>query len=164
MFEPSTRRQFLAQVGVAAASAALPTGEVLAADTLKRSGSRVAIARDESLMRGRVNEHGELLSKLLDAALQRVTGAADAVAAWRSLFRPRDRVGIKVNTLGLSTQPAVVDAIVAGLSGSLLTRALALLQDIEERQEDEPAQSGRTIVIEGGKPDPAPPSKNKSSG
>ena len=55
-------------------------------------------------------------------------------------------------------------AIVAGLSGSLLTKALALLQDIEERQEDEPTQSGRTIVIEGGKPDPAPPSRNKSSG
>jgi uncharacterized protein (DUF362 family) len=31
------------------------------------------------------------------------------------LFNPKDRVGIKVNTLGLTTQPAVVDAIVAGL-------------------------------------------------
>ena len=47
--------------------------------------------------------------------MQKLTGAADAVAAWRQVFKPGDRVGIKVNTLGLSTQPAVVDAIVAGL-------------------------------------------------
>lgn len=57
-------------------------------------------------------------------------------------------------------------AIVAGLSGSLLTRALALLQEIEQPQQNENFASSRTIVIEGGKPDPAPaaPQKNKSSG
>ncbi|MFH1419900.1 MAG: DUF362 domain-containing protein, partial [Planctomycetota bacterium] len=47
-----------------------------------------------------------------------VTGSADAAGAWRSLFRPADRIGIKVNTLGLSTQPVVVEAIVAGLVGA----------------------------------------------
>ncbi len=47
--------------------------------------------------------------------MQRVTDTRDAGAAWRQLFKPTDRVGIKVNTLGLSTQPAVVDAIVSGL-------------------------------------------------
>jgi uncharacterized protein (DUF362 family) len=55
------------------------------------------------------------LRKLLDASLQKVTKATDAAVAWRGLFKPTDRVGIKVNTLGLSTQPVVVDAVVAGL-------------------------------------------------
>jgi uncharacterized protein (DUF362 family) len=75
----------------------------------------VAIARDEALTRGNVAEHRDLVRKLLDAAVQRVTNRPNAVSAWRSLFAPDDHVGIKVNTLGLSTQPAVVDAIVAGL-------------------------------------------------
>lgn len=47
--------------------------------------------------------------------MQKLTGAQDAAGAWRQLFRAKDRIGIKVNTLGLSTQPAVVEAIVAGL-------------------------------------------------
>jgi len=73
------------------------------------------IARDEKLTRGKVDQHRELLRKLLDASMQKLTNASDAAAAWRQLFSPEGRVGIKVNTLGLSTQPAVVDAIVAGL-------------------------------------------------
>src|SRR5690606_1579524 len=52
---------------------------------------------------------------LLDAAMQKATKSPDAPTAWRSLFKPADRVGIKVNTLGLTTQRAVVDAIAAGL-------------------------------------------------
>jgi uncharacterized protein (DUF362 family) len=80
-----------------------------------RSVGRVAIARDEKLTRGEVGEHRDLLGKLLDASLQKLTDTTDARAAWRRLFKPDNRVGIKVNTLGLSTQPAVVDAIVAGL-------------------------------------------------
>jgi uncharacterized protein (DUF362 family) len=75
----------------------------------------VAIARDEALTKGRVEEHAELLRKMLDAGLQRLTGASEAAAAWRSFFRPSDRVGIKVNALGLATHPAVVDAVLAGL-------------------------------------------------
>jgi len=77
--------------------------------------TRVIIARDETLTKGSVDEHAELLRKLLDAALQRLTDAPDAATAWRSFFKAGDRVALKVNTLGLSTQPAVADAIVAGL-------------------------------------------------
>lgn len=76
---------------------------------------RVAIARDDKLIRGKLDEHGQLLRKLLDAAIQKVTQTADPAAAWRGLFTSQDRVGIKVNTLGLCTQPAVVQAVAAGL-------------------------------------------------
>ncbi len=75
----------------------------------------MAVARDEALTKGQVGEHADLLLKLLDAAVQKVTGVDSAQRAWASLFKPRDKIGIKVNTLGLATQPAVVDAIVAGL-------------------------------------------------
>jgi uncharacterized protein (DUF362 family) len=112
----STRRQFLARLGTLAAATSLPVERLLAGlDDPRPTAARVAIARDEALTRGKPEEHAELLRKLLDAAVQKLTGAADATAAWRKLFKPGDRVGIKVNTLGLSTLPAAVDAIVAGL-------------------------------------------------
>ena len=117
MSKRSSRRQFLATLGTAAAAAAtLPTKKLLASDVAVQPGrARVVVARDESLARGAVSQHAQLLRKLLDASVQRITDAPDAVSGWRKLFRPQDRVGIKVNTLGLSTQPAVVDAVVRGL-------------------------------------------------
>ena len=117
IFPPSAnRRQFLTRVGALAAGAALPWSRLLAAeDEAGPRRPRVVIARDEVLTRGQLDEHRELLEKLLNAAMQKLTGAADAATAWRQLFKPTERVGIKVNTLGLSTQPPVADAIVAGL-------------------------------------------------
>jgi len=117
--DAATRREFLVEVSAAAAAVLLPrataTALTLASDQADTPRKRVIIARDDTLTRGKVSEHGKLLQRLLDAAVQRLTAAPDAAAAWRSLFRAGDRVGIKVNTLGLSTQPAVVEAIVAGL-------------------------------------------------
>jgi uncharacterized protein (DUF362 family) len=116
MQHETTRREFLVRVGAVAAGATLPISPLFAqVSQPQRPRPRVVIARDEELTRGRIDEHHELLAKLLDAAVQKVTGVADAAAAWRQLFKPTDRVGIKVNTLGLSTEPAVVDVIVAGL-------------------------------------------------
>jgi len=123
MTSERTRREFLAQVTAAATGAAL-TGvgalgcsrEPRAAGEQKDSHpARVVIARDEALTSGEMGEQRDLLCKLLDASMQRLTGAADATAAWRNVFKPKQRVGIKVNTLGLTTQPAVVDAVVTGL-------------------------------------------------
>ncbi len=122
MCQERSRRQFLGQVGAAVAGLT-STGRFLAGGEIARAEARgsgpaqarVAVARDDALTRGKVDEHRDLLGKLLDAAMQKLTNATDAPTAWRTVFSPGDRVGIKVNTLGLSTQPAVVDAIVAGL-------------------------------------------------
>ncbi|MCK4340159.1 MAG: DUF362 domain-containing protein [Phycisphaerae bacterium] len=120
----TTRRQFLVQAGVVTAGIALPLacdGSSTASKIDEKprasvpSEPRVVIARDETLTRGKVAEHRDLLRKLLDAAMQRLTNATNAAAAWRRFFKPGERVGIKVNALGFSTQPAVVEAIVAGL-------------------------------------------------
>ena len=116
MSRRSTRRQFLAQVGAVGAGAVFPASRLIAAfDEATSPKSRVIVAREEVLTQGRLSEHRDLLGKLLDAAMQRLTNAPDAASAWRQVFDSGDRVGIKVNTLGLSTQPAVVDAIVNGL-------------------------------------------------
>ena len=115
--------------------AAQPNKQVPAATTRPggpaggKPAPRVAIARDESLTKGRVDEHVELLRKMLDAAMQKATQSADAGAAWRSLFKPADKVGIKVNTLGLATQPAVVEAIVGGLVSAGLPAENVIIWD-----------------------------------
>lgn len=151
MSQARTRREFLVQAGVVAVGITIP----IACDgrpapgktTVKPRASarpepRVVIARDEALTRGRMDEHGDPLRKLLDASMQKLTKAPDATAAWRGLFKPDDRVGIKVNTLGLSTQPAVVDAIVAGLRQAGVPAEKILIWD---RFDVEMARAGFTL-------------------
>jgi len=114
----STRRQFLGRAGAAACSCAVSGAQPGCAESVKPASkppARVVIARDEALTRGKMDQHRELLARLLDAAMQKLTGASDPASAWLRYFKPSDRIGIKVNTLGLSTHPAVVDAVVAGL-------------------------------------------------
>ncbi len=153
----STRRQFLARSG--AAMAGLAGGVDLLASTASAvelanqadAGDpslqqpirpRVAIARDEILTRGRLTQHRDLLVKMLNASIQRVADTPTATEAWRLLFKPSDRVGIKVNTLGLSTQPAVVDAIVAGLRLADVPAENVVIWD---RFDVELAQAGFTL-------------------
>ena len=94
MSDTSTRRQFLARVGTVAAGAALGGAAVPGCRAQpndpqkirKPRRARVVIARDERLTGGEAESHRDLLSKLLDAAMQRLTDAPDAAAAWtRSL-------------------------------------------------------------------------------
>ncbi len=97
------------------AGAAVPFEQVWAEEGAAAPGALVAIARDDALLKGEISEHADLLCKMLDASMQKLTKSADAASAWRKLFKPTERIGIKVNCLGRTTQPAVVDAIVAGL-------------------------------------------------
>jgi uncharacterized protein (DUF362 family) len=113
-----TRREMLTELGRAAAGLVVVSSGCHADGQTSRlkPEPRVAIARDVALTRGSIDkEHRELIQKMLDGAVQKITGLPDPARAWGELFGRRDRVGIKVNTLGLSTHPVVVDAIVAGL-------------------------------------------------
>jgi len=139
----TTRRRFLAQAGALAAGMTLPVARLLGADEEpQRSRARVIIARDDALTRGSPSEHGELVAKLLGAAIQKLTDAPDAVAGWRKLFGPKDRIGIKVNSLGLATRPVVVDAIVAGLCQAGVPAERILIWD---RLDTELADAGFTL-------------------
>ena len=58
-----------------------------------------------------------VLNSMLGQGVQRLTGMRSE-AAWKSLFKPSDVVGIKVNCLygkGASTRPEVVASVIAGL-------------------------------------------------
>ncbi len=59
------------------------------------------------------------IRKMVDAVVCEVTGQPSPAAAWGSLVKPSERVGIKVSAAGgrdFSTHRALVDAIVEGLA------------------------------------------------
>lgn len=113
-----TRREMLAELGAAAAGLVVGAGGCRAEEQASRRKPepRVAVVRDDLLSRDTIDsKHRELVSKMLDASVQAITRQTDPAHSWGHLFGDRERVGIKVNTLGLATHPVVVDAIVAGL-------------------------------------------------
>ncbi len=83
----------------------VPIGEVFA---VRDSGMISGYQTDDNAIRSAVN-------RLVTA----VTRQPSVAAAWASLVKPTDRVGLKISTTGrqkFSTHRAIVDAVVAGLN------------------------------------------------
>jgi hypothetical protein len=60
----------------------------------------------------------EALRQMLDASITKLTGLNDARAAWAALFKPTEKIAIKVNVFGNSilwTHVPLVNAVVASL-------------------------------------------------
>jgi len=120
-----SRREFLrASIALATGSAALSCSaenpaSKKSADAARKPGRSIVVRAHRPKVRiGRDRFDPAVLDEMLSACLMRLTGASDPKSAWRKFFAPSDRVALKVNTLGgrgLSTNPAVVEAIVRGL-------------------------------------------------
>ncbi|MFA6449058.1 MAG: DUF362 domain-containing protein [bacterium] len=124
-----TRREFLGGAGAAAIGligmSALGGG--IFAESAKaapqggkgRSGGRgvVVIGRDPKIWDGaKLNK--DKTRDLAFRAVRAFSGADSDVAAWSAFFGPDDRVSMKMNCIGgkkMSTTPAIVEAIAAGL-------------------------------------------------
>jgi uncharacterized protein (DUF362 family) len=115
----------LAAMGVAAAtgmaSHVILPGRAIAEKTARpgRAYGKVFQLRSPGLLGNAGDVDSDRAFSLLDRALRGLTGASTSQAAWRSLFRPDDVVGIKLNCLGgkpLSSHPGLVMALVRGLS------------------------------------------------
>jgi len=77
------------------------------------------------------------VARLLNDAVAATAGKTDARRAWRALFKPRDIVGIKVNSLagrGLSSHLALVAAIVDGLAEAGVQKRNIIVWDRSERE------------------------------
>lgn len=85
----------------------------------------------------------EILRQMLDASIQKLTHIQEAAQAWKALFKPEDRVAIKVNSIQNGcTHIAMVMAVVerlkaAGIAGENIT--------IYDRRTDELQSSGYPI-------------------
>jgi uncharacterized protein (DUF362 family) len=76
-----------------------------------------------------------VVRRMVDDLVMAATGEQTVGAAWGSLVKPSDVVGIKVCTNGaplFSSHPAVVNAIVAGLAGAGVPRQNIVVWDRDE--------------------------------
>jgi len=125
MEDRTTRREFLkkaaaggaAIAGVPGIIAAGRAASAIAAGAAPRNKARIVVARNPAMLDGD-DANPVAVAQALSKAMSALTGQKSVQAAWKSLFRPEDVVGIKVNCLfgrTVSTRPEVVSAVVAGL-------------------------------------------------
>lgn len=91
-------------------------------------------------------ENESLTRGMTDQLVMAVTGKPEVRAAWSSLVKPTDRVGIKVSTAGgkyFSSHKGIVAAVCAGLESAGVPRAGILIWD---RQSEELRAAGYAPV------------------
>lgn len=115
-----TRRDLLRYAAAATASSLLPSRlAATAAVGLAPAGtSPAALVCRLSLPDGVEPFDPSAASRLLDRAMCALTGKETSTAAWRSLFSPGDRIGIKLNatTPPAYSRPETVALLLAGLA------------------------------------------------
>ena len=123
MEEKLTRREFfrrsaltgtavagLSILDKAAAAAPAPAGQ-------PSGKSRVVIVTNQALLADEKIDQ-KVAERMLGQAVAKLVGARTSAQAWKSLFKPADVVGIKVNCLfgkGASTHPEIAYAVAEGL-------------------------------------------------
>src|SRR3954463_16158944 len=108
------RRQFLGAAAAAPVLAAMPTSYVSAQEAKAAAGKadanekwgvpgpypgRVVEVRNPRMIKNDVKNR-EAVKASVDRGMKELTGADDAVSAWRSFFEPGDVVGVKMNPVG----------------------------------------------------------------
>lgn len=92
-----SRRSFLKIAAAAPLAAAM--GPAIKGAPPGRAGAkaRVVLVRDKSVLDSSGKHNPTVIQKMLDDAVGVLVGEKDPVAAWRTLIRPSDTVGIKTN-------------------------------------------------------------------
>jgi len=128
------RREFLSQVGGAAAAvAALPYAASAFGPGKPPVGkSRVVVIRHDALAEESLD--ARRVRELLDEAVEALAGEAKAADAWARWLKPSDRVGVKVNCLGLATRPEVAGALADALGSAGVAPERVIVWDRSDRE------------------------------
>ncbi len=118
----TTRREFLKQAAIGGTVIAGLPGLVEAAETTPKASAktRIVIARNASMLKGDEVDQ-KVIEQMLGRAMMRLTSKSTSAGSWKSLFKPDDVVGIKINGLfgpTVSTRPEFVNAVIAGLKSA----------------------------------------------
>lgn len=106
-----TRRDFIKKSSVAAIGSSLFLAHTNYGVSKEGNKSKVILVRNTDVLNenGRPNE--EVVLEMLDAALKELTGKKEASAAWNSILKPEDVLGIKSNVWQfIPTTPEVENA------------------------------------------------------
>ena len=105
--------------------------------------SRVVVVRHSGAWSGSEPDPG-VVHQMLDAGISALAGVPDALAVWRGLFDPGERVLLKVNCISYAgpTQPAVSYAVAQRLQDAGLQPENILIFD---RTDNELAAAGYTL-------------------
>ena len=95
------------------------------------SRSKLVCATDSRLVK-LLSVNANRTKKLFDTALLRYTETKDVASAWRTLVKPHDRIGIKIQTSPgpiMCTRPAMVEAVINGLEQAGVQRNRIIVFD-----------------------------------
>ncbi len=107
---------FLCSAGIARGRTSDQAGSFLTSQVLPRG--KVAVARGKGFLQQNGSVDQSLLQQAIHQGLMALTREETPSSAWSRLFRPSDKVGIKLNCLagrGLSPRPEFVQCLVQGL-------------------------------------------------
>ncbi|MHC4357849.1 MAG: DUF362 domain-containing protein, partial [Planctomycetota bacterium] len=124
-----TRREFLQDalgLGLACSVPSILSGGIRAeslwaAEAGALPEPKVILSRNDSFLGGDGKVNGALVRMAVEDGVMRITGASTAPEAWSMLFKPNEKVGIKLNCLGkksFSPHIELVEAIVDGLKSA----------------------------------------------
>ncbi len=130
---PLSRRQFLKTSAVAGAAAALSasSGCSAFADTstgrpkwikvYPQAPKSTVVHTHHSGVWSNDELQPAVLAQMLDASITKLTGMTDPLKAWKAIFRPKEKIAIKINTIAGSitgTHPPFLDAVLARLKAA----------------------------------------------
>jgi hypothetical protein len=107
-----TRREFVRHTMSTALVAPALTGlGVEAFQARQPRTSLVTLVRDERALNASHDVDPTVLGRMLDDTVMRATGERTPRAAWRSLFKPTDTVGVVAGVSLIPTHPELVEAV-----------------------------------------------------
>jgi hypothetical protein len=107
-----TRREFMRHsMSTAVVAPAVAGLGVEAFQSRPQRTSVVTLVRDEKAVNGSRDVDPSVLGRMLDETVARSTGEQSPRAAWRSLFRSDDVVGIVSTTAVIPTHPELIEAV-----------------------------------------------------
>ncbi len=129
-----SRRAFLGNVALGLGGFLCP-GLGSAAEEGDGVKTRVVIVRDPAVISQR-KISAEVAGKMVHRAVCLLTGKNDQTLAWKSLFSPKERVAIKVNTRHppVMANPEVVTAIINGLKAAGLDENRIIIYDFIDHE------------------------------
>ena len=101
---------------------------------MKETKSRVVVFRHPDLATDAATLDGSVVRVLLDEAAAVLADVSRPADAWARWFRPRERVAIKVNCLGLPTHPAVGHAPADAVAAAGIAPEDTLVWDRSDRE------------------------------